>query len=216
MKNTLVIAAALAATLLVAGCLGGLKNKVPLPVNYRISAPALARGEPLAADVLVAVAATAPGLEATGIAGRWPGSRLDYLAGARWPVRTPALVESALIEALQDSGRLRSVQGDFGRFRTTHTLTLDLRRFEADYTGGEPPVARVALAITLGRQSDRAVLAAFTVEAQERAPENRVSAVVAALDAAFQRAANELAEKSLDAIAADLAAAQAPAAKAAP
>jgi cholesterol transport system auxiliary component len=212
MKRVLTSAAALAVCLLVAGCLGGLKKGVPPPVNYRISAPKLAPGELLAADVLVAVAATAPGLDGTGIAGRWPGSRIDYLAGARWPVRTPALIESALIEALQDSGRLRSVQGDFGRFRTTHTLTLEVRRFEADYTGGEPPVARVALAVTLGRQSDRSVLAAFTVEAEERALENRVSAVVAALDAAFQRAANEVAGKSFDAIARDLAAAQASAA----
>jgi cholesterol transport system auxiliary component len=208
MKSVLGPATALAASLLVAGCFGGLKNGAPPPVNYRISAPKLAPGAPLAADVLLAVAATAPGLDGTGIAGRWPGSRIDYLAGARWPVRTPALIESALIEALQDSGRLRSVQGDFGRSRTTHSLTLEVRRFEADYTGGEPPVARVALAVTVGRQSDRGVLAAFTVEAEERTSENRVSAVVAALDAAFQRAADEVAGKSFDAIALDLAAAR--------
>ena len=208
MKSELGPATALAASLLVAGCFGGLKNGAPPPVNYRISAPKLAPGAPLAADVLLAVAATAPGLDGTGIAGRWPGSRIDYLAGARWPVRTPALIESALIEALQDSGRLRSVQGDFGRSRTTHSLTLEVRRFEADYTGGEPPVARVALAVTVGRQSDRGVLAAFTVEAEERTSENRVSAVVAALDAAFQRAADEVAGKSFDAIALDLAAAR--------
>jgi cholesterol transport system auxiliary component len=212
MKSVLTLVAGLAASLLVAGCFGGLKNENPAPLGYRISAPKLASGEALAADVLVAVAATAPGLDGTGIAGRWPGSRIDYLAGARWPVRTPELIESALIEALQDSGRLRSVQGDFGRFRTTHSLTLEVRRFEADYTAGEPPVARIALAVAVGRQSDRGVLAAFTVAAEERASENRVSAVVAALDAAFQRAANELAEKSLDAVSRDLAAAQAKAA----
>jgi ABC-type uncharacterized transport system auxiliary subunit len=52
------------------------------------------------------------------------------------------------------------------------------------------------------------VLAAFTVEAEERAAENRVSSVVAALDVAFQRAASEVAAKSFDAIAVDLVAAQ--------
>jgi len=216
MKRLFASAAVLAACMLIGACVGGLKNEVPAPLNYRISAPKLAAGQALAADLLVEVAATAPGLEGTGIAGRWPGSRIDYLAGARWPVRTPQLVESALIEALQDSGRLRSVQGDFSRFRTSHTLTLEVRRFEADYTGGEPPVAQVALAVTVGRQSDRSVLAAFTVAAEERASENRVSAVVAALDAAFGRAATDIASQSLDAIAADLAAAQASAANIAP
>jgi cholesterol transport system auxiliary component len=193
------------ACLLIGGCFGGLKNEAPAPLNYRISAPKLPAGDPLAADVLVVVSATAPGLAGTGIAGRWPGARIDYLAGARWPVRTPHLIESALIEGLQDSGRLRSVQGDFSRFRTSHTLTLEVRRFEADYTGGEPPVAQVALAVTVGRQSDRSVLAAFTIATEERAPENRVSAVVAALDSAFARAATEIAARTFETIASDLA-----------
>lgn len=209
MKRVIAATATLVACLLIGACFGGLKNDVAVPVSYRIGAPKLPPGESLAADVLVTVEATAPGLDGTGIAGRWPGSRIDYLAGARWPVRTPALVESALIEALQNAGRLRSVQGDFGRFRTTHTIALEVRRFEADYTGGEPPIARVAFAVTVGRQSDRQVLAAFIVAADEKASENRVTAVVAALDAAFGRVASELVGKSLDAIAQDLSAAQA-------
>ncbi len=205
MKRFLASIVSLSVSLLVGACFGGLKQEVPPPVNYRINAPRLAGGPAVAADILVSVQSTAPGLDGTGIAGRWPASRMDYLAGARWPVRTPVLIQSALIEALQDSGRLRSVQGDFARFRTTHTLTLEVRRFEADYTAGEPPVARVAFAVTIGRQSDRTVLAAFTVEAEERATENRVTAVVAALDLAFGRAASELAGKSLEAIATHLA-----------
>lgn len=203
MKKT--TAAVLCACFLAAACFGGLRNEAVAPVAYRISAPRLAAGQPVAADLLVTVEATAPGLDGTGIAGRWPGSRIDYLAGARWPVRTPTLVESALIEALQDSGRLRSVQGDFGRFRSTHSIALEVRRFEADYTGGTPPVAQVALAVTVGRHSDRQVLAAFSVAAEERATENRVSAVVAALDAAFGRAAAEVAANSLEVISRDLA-----------
>jgi cholesterol transport system auxiliary component len=196
---------ALCAGLALSGCLGGLKNGTPQPANYRINAPELAAGPAVAADVLVTVEATAPGLDGVGIAARFPSSRLDYIADARWPVRTPALVESALIESLQNSGRLRSVQGDFSRFRATHTIALEVRRFEADYAAGEPPVAEVALAVTIGRHSDRRVLASFAVEAEEKAAENRVSSVVAALDGAFGTAAAELAEKSLEAIAADVA-----------
>lgn len=188
---------------LASGCFGGLKNEVPSPLIYRVNPPALAAGAQLPADLLVVVEGTAPGLDGNGIAGRWPGNRLDYLAGARWAEDVATLVQSALIESLQATGRARSVQGNLGRFRATHTLVVDVRRFDADYTGGGMPVAQVALSVTIGRASDRRVLASFTVSASETATENRQSTVVAALDAAFARAAGELSEKTFAAIAAD-------------
>jgi cholesterol transport system auxiliary component len=198
------ILAALAA--LAAGCFGGLNNEVPSPLIYRVNAPALAAGTTLPADLLVVVEGTAPGLDGSGIAGRWPGNRLDYLAGARWAEDVAILVQSALIESLQAAGRARSVQGNLGRFRATHTVVIEVRRFDADYTGGGLPVCEVALAATIGRASDRRVLASFTVSASEGATENRQSTVVAALDAAFARAAGELSDRTFTAIAGDLAA----------
>jgi cholesterol transport system auxiliary component len=112
-------------------------------------------------------------------------------------------LQAALVESFQDSGRLRSVQDDFGRFRATHTLVVDVRRFEADYTAGGLPVAQVEFTATLGRNADRRVLASFTASAGVNAGENRQSAVVAALDAAFAQAAAEVAGRSLDALAAE-------------
>ncbi len=150
---------------------------------------------------------TAPGLDGDGIASRWPGRRLDYIANARWAGELTEMLQSALVEGFQDSGRLRSVQGDVGRFRTTHTLVIEVRRFEADYAAGAIPVAQVALAVTLGRNSDRQVLVSFTAEASEAAAENRQTTLVAALDAAFARAAAEIAERSFAALAAEPAAA---------
>jgi cholesterol transport system auxiliary component len=197
------IAIVAAAAVLAAGCFGGLKKEVEQPLMYRIDAPRLAPGAPLAADLKVVVGALAPGLDEPGIATRFPGQRIDHLAGARWAEELSGLLESAFVEALQDSGRLRSVQGDLGRFRATHTLVVEVRRFEADYTGGGLPVAQVSFAATLGRSSDRRVLTSFTVSAGEAAAENRQSSVVAALNTAFDRAVTEAAGKSFDAIAAD-------------
>jgi cholesterol transport system auxiliary component len=195
--------AAAAAVLLAAGCFGGLKNEVPQPLIYRVDAPKLAAGPPLPSDLQVAVSGTSPGLDGDGIAGRWPGRRLDYIAGARWADDLPRLLQSALVESFQDSGRLRSVQDDLGRFRATHTLVIEVRRFEADYSAGGLPVAQVTLAANLGRNSDRHVLASFTTSASEAATENRQTSVVAALDAAFTRAAADIAERSFAALAAE-------------
>jgi cholesterol transport system auxiliary component len=196
------IAILAAAAALTAGCFGGLKEPVPQPLVYRIGAPKLAAGAALAADLRIDVGHVAPGLDSSAIATRWPSQRLDYVAGARWAEELPQLLEAALVESLQDSGRLRSVQGDFGRFRATHTLVVEVRRFEADYTGGGLPVAQVELTATIGK-TDRRVLASFTVSASESAAENRQAALVAALDAAFARATGELAEKAFGAIGAD-------------
>jgi cholesterol transport system auxiliary component len=197
------IACIAAVAVLAAGCVGGLGEQVAPPLIYRVDAPALTAGAALPVDLKVVVSGAAPGLDGAGIAGRWPGQRLDYLAGARWADRLPALVERALAEAFQDSGRLRSVQSDLGRFRASHTLAVEVRRFEADYTGGGPPVAQVSLGVTVGRASDRRVLAAFTASASEGAAENRQSAVVEALGAAFSRAANEAAERAFAALSAE-------------
>jgi cholesterol transport system auxiliary component len=196
-------ATAAVAAVLASGCLGGLTETIPQPLIYRIDAPTLAAGAPLAADLRIDVGPAAPGLEGPGIATRWPGQRLDYIAGARWAEELPRLLEAALVEAFAGSARLHSVQGDFGRFRATHTLVVEVRRFEADYTGGAEPVAKVALYATIGRASDRQVLATFTAVASESAAGNRQAAIVAALDAAFARATAEMAGRVFDAIAAD-------------
>lgn len=205
MKIMITPIAALAACFCIAGCAGGLKSGEPAPLVYRVVAPELPGGDGLAADLLVTMPTAAPGLDNRQIATRWPGLRFDFYANARWAAPVPAMVQSAVIESLQGSRRLRSVQGDLGRFRATHVLTLEVGRFEADYTAGALPVARVVLAATLGRQSDRRVLASWSVATQEPASANRLTEVVAALDAAFGRAAAETAARGFDAIAEDLA-----------
>ena len=204
--RTLIVAATAA---LAAGCFGGLKNEAVVPRIYRVDAPKVDAGSALPADVSVAVERTAPGLDGDGIAGRWPGNRLDYIAGARWAGDLAGVLQSALVQSFQDSGRLRSVQGDVGRFGVTHTLVIVVRRFEADYTAGGLPVAQVELSATLGRNADRRVLAAFTVSDSEPAAENRQTSIVAALNAAFARAAKELSARTFEALAAETGSAKA-------
>lgn len=205
MKARNIVIVILAACLPIAGCAGGFKSSEPAPKIYRVNAPELASGESLTADLLVALPTTAPGLDNQLIATRWPGLRLDYYADARWAAPVPVMVQAALVESLQGSRRLRSVQGEFGRFRATHVLTLEVRRLEADYTAGTLPVAHVTIAAALGRQADRRVLASWSVSTQQPAAANRLTEVIAALSAAFGRAATEVATRSFDAIGEDLA-----------
>ena len=181
------IAIVAAAAVLAAGCFGGLKKEVEQPLLYRIDAPKLAAGAALAADLKVVVSSLAPGLDEPGIATRWPGQRLDYLAGARWAEELSALLESALVESFQDSGRLRSVQGDLGRFRATHTL-VDRG---AALRGGlqrRRPAGRAGRVVgdAGSRFGPARAHVLHGIAASEGAAENRQSSVVAALECGVQ------------------------------
>ncbi len=154
--------------------------------------PESARAPRSPADLSIVVERTAPGLDGDGIASRWPGSRLDYIANARWADELTRMLQSALVEGFQESGRLRSVQGDVGRFRTTHTLVIEVRRFEADYAAGALPSRR--------SRWPRRSAATRTGRCSSRSPRRRAKrvgkppdTVVAALDAAFAQAASEVA-----------------------
>jgi ABC-type uncharacterized transport system auxiliary subunit len=183
---------AVAAVLLLSACAPSFERNVPEERIYRLSAPALEVEVAFPVDLLVLRPAVAPGLRTDRIATLWPGNRIDYLAGARWSGELGAVVQGAAVEALASAGALRNVEAEPGRFGATHVLGLELRRFEADYVAGTPPVARVTMAATLGRQDGRQALGTWTASAEVPAARNTVSGVTAALDEAFGRALVEL------------------------
>lgn len=192
------------AAMLLAGCAGGFERNVPEPRVYRLAAPTVPAAAPLAADLQVLRPVVAPGLRTERIATAWPGQRLDYYAGARWSGELGVLIQSLAVQTLASSGDLRSVEGEPGRFRSSHVLVLEVRRFEADYAAGDPPVVRVEIAAKLGRNSDRQVLAAWTAAGEAAAVANTLGEVTAAFDQAFAAVLTDIALQTHAAIAADL------------
>lgn len=132
-------APSLIALALLAGCaIGGPK------VEVRIYDPAVAvAADPAwpAADVSISIATPQANalLDSDRIAVRPTPDRLQTYKGARWADTAPVMVQMALMEAFEDSGKIQAVsawgggRGDFG-------LYTDLRAFETIYEGGEPKV----------------------------------------------------------------------------
>ena len=59
--------------------------------------------------------------------------------GARWADNAPDLLQTAVIEAFEDSGRVRSVtRFGGGSVRGDYGLWLEVRQFESVYEGGAP------------------------------------------------------------------------------
>lgn len=78
-------------------------------------------------------------LDSTRIAVRPAPDRLQTYKGARWADSAPELLQTALVQAFEDSGRIAAV-GRFGGTRGDFGLFTELRAFEAVYTGGRPEV----------------------------------------------------------------------------
>jgi cholesterol transport system auxiliary component len=112
-------------------------------------------------------------LDSPRIAVRPEPNRLQPYKDALWADNAPDLVETALIEGLEDSGKIVAVgrlgsnaRGDFGLF-------LELRAFETVYTDGRPEAVIEAQALLIRFRGDRGVVASkrFRQAVPGRAPE---------------------------------------------
>lgn len=195
----------LMALLALGGCSGLLSSRGAAPVTYvlrpaiatdAVSAAAASSGPVSAPSLQVQRVAASPGYSRDEILLTQPDRRLDVFAASRWPDALPVVVERLVVDALRQHGRWSVVHDAAAPFAADQLLRVTVRRFDAEYTSvGGPPTVRVVLDATLARRGDRAVLAAFTVEATSAAAEERMSAIVAAFERATGEALSTLARQ---------------------
>lgn len=160
----------------------------PAPNLYRVTAaggfpPDLPR---LAGQLLIETPQAAGGLDTRRIAlSRSPVS-LDYFADAEWTERVPQLIQTALVDSFENSGRVAVLGRDSAGLRADFLLRTEIRRFEADYgaTAG-PPVVRVAIVVRLVRLPAGEIIADTLFAARGPARANTVPDIVAAFDEAL-------------------------------
>ncbi len=196
MRLSMKIARALAAASLAmgAGC-GGLHSDQPVMQVYTLD-PAYPQSKAEAPatrpSVLVLRPQAGPGLDTDRIALTRSAQRLDYYGSSRWPTQLPDFLQSLAIDALRASGKYSSVQSDRAAFAADQVMQIEIRRFQAEYTGDGPPVVHVQLLATLGQRKDRSVVASVSAESSVPAAENRMQSVVAAFQSALTAALSDL------------------------
>jgi len=184
------LATMLVAAVLCTGCVGSLlESGNEAPEIYRLAGVGLPdRGEPLALALAVAPPRAAASLDTERIAVIQPDSRFDYFAGIRWAESAPQMLQQLLVRALVDDGRFATVVAAPSRVPADLTLDVELRSFEAVYTGDAGvPVVRVEMQVTLVDARKAKRLASFVVRTESRAADNRRTAVLES----FERAAAE-------------------------
>jgi cholesterol transport system auxiliary component len=186
------------AWLLLAGCSGGLKSNLPSAQVYLLRpgiAPAAAPAAPAVGNVQVMLPQVIAGLATDRIVVLRSGRRLDYYSGARWAAPAPAMLQMLVIDALRASNRFAMVESDTGPFPAEYVLSLELRHFEAEYTGSGPPMVHVALDASLGRRGKREIIVSCSADSQVNAEADRLQAVVAAFEQATGNALSQLAAR---------------------
>jgi len=188
---------------LLAGC-GGLHSSERLDQVYTLEA-ATPVDSPAAADAPVATGTSevrptlqllrplaAPGLDTDRIAVVRNVSQLDFYAASRWPAPLPEVLQSLAISALRSSGHYRAVQTEGTAVAADEVLQLEIRRCQAEYGSGGDVAVHVQLVATLGRRTDRSLVASVEAESVTPVAENRLQAVIAAYRKAVSEALGQL------------------------
>lgn len=187
------------------GCAGLLhSNASPEQVYFLRATPiqdAPPAGNPVKASVHLTRPSAAPGLESAQIVLVQPDRRMSFYRASRWAAPTANLVEMLTIEKLRGSGLWQSVGDSNSAFPSDYVIQMTIRRFEADYTGGGgAPVVHVVLDCMVGKREGREVIATFLAAGSAPAAANRLSAVVAAFEAAVNTALDSMSEQTVQAV----------------
>ncbi len=127
--------AALALALLT-GCSGS-----GSPLTFDLAAvPGNARPGTLSRSIVVAEPVGLQPLEADRIIVREPGGSLAFLGGGQWADRLPRLIQTRLIQSLENSGRLRSVTRPGDKVLADYQLVSEIREFDVVAGSGEAVV----------------------------------------------------------------------------
>jgi cholesterol transport system auxiliary component len=156
---------------------------------------------PIATSLRLSRPSAGPGLEGTQIKLVETDRRMSFYQEARWPASPANLVEMLAIEKFRGSGVWQAVADSASPFPSDYVLLVNVRRFEADYTGGAVgPEIRVVLDCIVGKREGREVVKSFLAESSVPAAANRLSAVVAAFETATNAALDSMQTQTLDAV----------------
>lgn len=120
------------------------------------------------------------------------GVTLDYYADSAWADRAPALIQGALVDAFDKSGKIAAVARDTEGVRGDYRLETALKDFSAHYDS-ENGIPTVTVRIVAKLVKGREIVATLDSVHTQQAGANSVPAVVEAFDSALSASLEEIA-----------------------
>lgn len=165
-----------------AALLGGCGGAAPLTFDLA-ALPGTAGGSGALRSIAVAEPVGLQPFEQDRIIVREAGGSLSFLGGGQWADRLPRLVQTRLIQSLENSGRLRSVSRAGDKIVTDYQLISEIRAFDIAAGSGEAVVDISAKLITEGTGK---VVAARVFQARVPVAQVEAGKAAASLDAALR------------------------------
>jgi cholesterol transport system auxiliary component len=191
-------ASGLGASLALSGCGGKLLDIGPPDAGpiYTVlpKFPAGAAGQAKVAWALsILRPTTAPGLDNERIVLTQPDGTMDFYAKATYPDRLPPIVQQALLNGFESSGRIDAVAREEEALHADYNLVTEIKDFGAHYTVADGiPTITVALTVKLTTSHGRATVATFSSVQNGTASANSAGAVAQALQQALAAAVSEI------------------------
>ena len=120
-----------------------------------------------------------------------PGE-LQVYKGVTWSQPSTDLVETTILRALEDSGKIPAVARLGSGVRADYKLVMDLRRYEADYAGSAMPSATIELTAKLLHTTDQRIVASRTFLQREPSSGVEVAQVAVAFEQALEKLGGEV------------------------
>jgi len=134
-------------------------------------------------QLVVASPNAAADLDTARIALRRGGNITEYFASAAWVDNVPNLLQSKLLEAFEQSGKV-AVGRDIATLVPDYVLETEIWDFQAEY-GGAVAGAHIRLTGKLVRMSDRKIVSTINAENKAQSNGTDMQQVVAAFDQAL-------------------------------
>ncbi len=141
-------------------------------------------------QLLVADPSALKALDSEQILVRVSGSEVRYLSKSQWSDKLTRVVQSKLVEAFEDTGRLGGVGKPGQGLAIDYQLISDVRAFEIATGGGDRGVVEISVKLLNDRNGSVKAQKVFRAEAPAKGSGS--SAYVAALDQAFGRVTGEI------------------------
>ena len=117
----------------------------------------------------------------------------QYLPDGRWSEPAPALIQTLLVASFQNAGGFRLVGRDGAGLLPDYTLMTELQEFQAEPSGPGPGAmtVKVAMMMTLIRESDRRIVASRRFASTAEAATDDSLPLVSAFDGALKKVMQE-------------------------